>query len=41
MLESRPGHEAAVVLTEGRMARVDAELAREYARVARETSWAG
>ncbi|MEU4640305.1 M48 family metallopeptidase [Micromonospora sp. NPDC023814] len=41
MLESRPAHEAAVVLTQERMARIDAELAKEYARVAREISWAG
>ncbi|MFG2007715.1 M48 family metallopeptidase [Micromonospora sp. NPDC048868] len=41
MLESRPTREAAVVLTEERMARIDAELAREYARVAREISLSG
>ncbi|MER7332095.1 MULTISPECIES: hypothetical protein [unclassified Micromonospora] len=41
MLESRPAHEAAVVLTEDRMARIDAELAKERARVAREIGWAG
>ncbi|WP_319462475.1 M48 family metallopeptidase [Micromonospora sp. RTP1Z1] len=41
MLAGRPSHEPTVELTEERMARIDAELAREYERVRREVSWSG
>lgn len=41
MLASRPAHDAAVVLSEERSTRIDAELAREYERVRRNISWSG
>ncbi|MFI7608934.1 M48 family metallopeptidase [Micromonospora sp. NPDC049366] len=41
MLREGPRYEPAVVLTEERSARIDAELAREYERVRRDLSWSG
>lgn len=41
MLEGRPAHEPAVVLTEDRMTRIDAELSGEYEKVRRAVSWSG
>jgi heat shock protein HtpX len=41
MLAGRPSYQPAVELTDERMARIDAELAREYERVRREVSWSG
>ncbi|MCM0674306.1 M48 family metalloprotease [Micromonospora phytophila] len=41
MLTDRPWRDPAVVLTEARLARIDAELAKEYARVGRTLSWSG
>ncbi|SCL37984.1 Zn-dependent protease with chaperone function [Micromonospora rhizosphaerae] len=39
LLEARPWHDPRVVLTDDRMARIDAQLAREYERVRRTVSW--
>ncbi|MGW3606221.1 M48 family metalloprotease [Micromonospora sp. NPDC005161] len=39
MLTDRPWQDPAVVLTEARMERIDAELAREYERFRRTVSW--
>ncbi|WP_200216724.1 M48 family metallopeptidase [Micromonospora coerulea] len=41
MLAARPWHDPAVRLTDERMARIDAELAREYERIRRDVSWSG
>ncbi|WP_371409505.1 M48 family metalloprotease [Micromonospora zamorensis] len=41
MLAGRTWQEPAVVLTPGRMERIDAELAREYDRFRRAVAWAG
>ncbi|MEV1327974.1 M48 family metallopeptidase [Micromonospora costi] len=41
MLTARPPHEPRVVLTDERVARIDAELARHYQRVSRQIALAG
>ncbi|SCG61909.1 M48 family metallopeptidase [Micromonospora inositola] len=41
MLAGPPAHEPTVELTDERMARIDAELARDYEQVRREVSWSG
>ncbi|WP_233512312.1 hypothetical protein [Micromonospora deserti] len=41
MLRGRPWRDPAVVLTAERAARIDAELAPEYARAGRTISWSG
>ncbi|WBB67121.1 M48 family metallopeptidase [Micromonospora sp. WMMD812] len=41
MLTDGPRHDPAVVLTEERMSRIDAELSREYERFRRDLSWSG
>ncbi|MDQ7908361.1 M48 family metallopeptidase [Phytohabitans sp. ZYX-F-186] len=41
MIREREWHHPAVALTEARLKRIDAELARHYARIARDISWGG